>query len=89
LGIKFFEKIPIEILSFGHSAFDFVVYFIFSRFFGAANSIRLKVLMGDYTWFWAVLGIKWGFLKFSDFRQIEFVFLQTRKNFFYIELISL
>ena len=23
--------------------------------------------MRDFTWFWVVLGKKWGFLKFSDF----------------------
>ena len=87
MGIKFFEKISIEILSFGHSALDFVVYFIFLGFLGLQTAFDF--LMGDNTWFWVVLGIKWGFLKFSDFRQIEFVFLQTRKKKFYIELISL
>ena len=39
---KIFEKISIEILSFGYSALDVVVYFIFSRIFGAANSILLS-----------------------------------------------
>jgi len=61
---KFFEKISIEIFSFGHSALDFVIYF-FRVFLGLQTAY--DYLMGDYTWFWVVLGIKWGFLKFSDF----------------------
>jgi len=44
-------------------------------------------LMEDYTWFWVVLEIKWGFLKFSNLRKIELVFRkQEKKN--YIDLVS-
>jgi len=39
LGFKFFEKISIEILSFGHSALDFVDYFILIEVFWGEMSI--------------------------------------------------
>ena len=45
--------------------------------------------MRDFTWFWVVLGKKWGFLKFSDFWKSSLCFSQTRKIFFYMKLISL
>jgi len=80
LGIKFFE-----IFNFGHSALDFVVFFLFFEVFCGCTAFDF--LMGDYTWFWVVLGIKLGFQKFSDFRKIEFFCKQEKKIF--IELISL
>ena len=49
----------------------------------------LDYSIGDNLWFEVVLGLKWGFLKFSDFRKIELFFSQTRRKNFELRLTAL
>ena len=53
------------------------LFYLFRGFLGLQTAF--DCLMGDLTRFCVVLGIKWRFLKFSDFREIELVLFANKK----------
>ena len=83
-GSNFWKKFELKfrVLVIQLSILSFILFF--RVFLGWKRAFDYQ--MGDNSRFGVVLGLKWGFLKYSDFpnfSKIELVFFANKKNIFY------